>query len=366
MKQLSKWLLAAVVPLVLVLVVPAAVGKTPPKRSVPINGEVTGLAFGGSRVVYGVRPYGVTSQSVHVWDVLSGKSSLVHASGGGASFTVATGRIGWIARGGSPSETDEYLITTPVPRLHLRQLAVAVRGNDYDTRSEGGAWLSGLVGSGKVIAVSTWTTTVPDNAVTHAALRLVGTSGLKTIVSGQDTIVAESLDSGRIAVVHSMALWPSTFRLSGGDGSVCVYSTSGKLLLEVSRGTAKEAALDGNTLAVLTTTNKVELYNAKTGAFARSWPVPFRAAHLDVKGAIAIYSAYPAGAGPRILHALQLKTGKDAVLARGEAPYPYGQGDDAQIDSLGVVYAVNKSPGTPRSHVVFLPMARVLASLAKK
>ena len=268
MRQLSKWLLAAVVPLVLVLVVPAAVGKPPPKRSVPINGEVTGLAFGGSRVVYGIRPYGVTSQSVHVWDVLSGKSSLVHASGGGASFTVATGRIGWIARGGSPSETDEYLITTPVPRLHLRQLAVAVRGNDYDTRSEGGAWLSGLVGSGKVIAVSTWRTAVPDNAVTHAALRLVGTSGLKTIVSGPDTIVAESLDSGRIAVVHSMALWPSTFRLSGGDGSVCVYSTSGKLLLEVSRGTAKEAALDGNTLAVLTTTNKVELYNAKTGAFA--------------------------------------------------------------------------------------------------
>jgi hypothetical protein len=62
---------------------------------------------------------------------------------------------------------------------------------------------------------------------------------------------------------------------------------------------------------------------------------------------------------------LQLKTGKDVVLGRGVAPYPYTQGDDAQIDPLGVVYAVNKWPGTPRSHIVFVPIARVFAAVSK-
>jgi hypothetical protein len=30
------------------------------------------------------------------------------------------------------------------------------------------------------------------------------------------------------------------------------------------------------------------------------------------------------------------------------------------------VYVVNKWPGTPQGHIVFLPMARVLDALAKK
>ena len=364
MKQLSKWFLLAALPLLLALVVPAAAGKSTPTRSVPTRGEVTGLAFYGARVVYGIRPYGITSQSVHVWNVLSGKGSIVHRRGGGAAFAVADNRAAWIARGGSPSETDEYLLTTPLLRLHLRQVAFALRGDDHEARLEEGDWLSGLVGSGKVIAVSSWTTGA-GNSMSNGRLNLVGARALKPIVSGPGAIVAESVDAGRIAVVRSMALWPSHYRLSGGAGSVAVYSTSGKLLVEVNRGTAKEAALSGNTLAVLTTTNKIEFYNAKTGAFVRSWRVPLRAAHLDLQGGIAIYSVYGEYAGPRALHALQLKTGKDVVLGRGVGPYPYTAGDDAQIDRLGVVYAVNKWPGTPRGHIVFLPMARVLVAVSK-
>jgi len=86
MRQLSRWFFVALLPLLLVLVVPAAAGKLTPKRSVPTSGEVTGLAFYGARVVYGIRPYGVTSQSVHVWNVLSGRGSVIHRRGGGASF----------------------------------------------------------------------------------------------------------------------------------------------------------------------------------------------------------------------------------------------------------------------------------------
>ena len=365
MRRLSKWLLVALLPLLLVLVVPAAAGKPPPTRSVPTNGEVTGLAFDGARVVYGIRPYGVAHQSVHVWNVLSGHASFVHRRGGGAGFAAAGNHIAWIARAGSPSETDEYLLTTPAPRLHLRQVAVAVRhDNDYEAPSEEGDWLSGLSGSGNVIAVSSWTTGA-DKSMSKGRLNLVGPSRLKPIVSGPDAIVAESVDAGRIAVVRSMELWPSHYRLSGGAGTVGVYSTSGKLLVEVKRGTAKEAALNGNSLAILTTTNRIELYNAKTGAFVRSRAVPVRTAHLDLQAGIAIYSVYGKYAGPRALHVLQLRTGKDVVLARGVGPYPYGQGDDAQIDRLGVVYVLNRWTKMRRGHVVFVPMARVIAALSK-
>ena len=365
MKQRSKWFLIGVLPLLLALVVPAAAGKTTPTRSVPISGQVTGLAFEGSRVVYGVQPLGITSQSVHVWSVVSGRGSVLHRRGGGAAFAVASNRIAWIARSGSPSETDEYLLTTPLPRLHLRQAAFALR-RDYESQPppEEGDWLSGLVGSGNVIAVSSWTTDT-GNTMSNGRLSLVGTRALKPIVTGPGAIVAESLDTGRIAVVRSMALWPSHYRLSGGAGSVAVYSTSGKLLVEVKRGTAKEAALSGNSLAVLTTTNKIEFHNAKTGTFLRSWPVPVGAAHLDLQAGIAIYSVYPKYFGPRALHALQVKTGKDVVLIRAVGPWPYGQGDDAQLDRLGVVYAVNPWKKTPRGHIVFVPMVRVLTAVSK-
>ncbi len=366
MTKLLKWVSISVLPLLLALVVPAAAGRSTPTRSVPVNGQVTGLAFEGPNVVYGVQPLGISSQSVHRWNVLSGQASVLHSRGGGAAFALANSRTAWIARAGSPSETDEYLITTPLPRLHLRQVAFAMR-SDYDSQPppEQGDWLSGLAGSGNVIAVSRWTTDT-GTAIRNARLSLVGPRGLKTIVSGPGAIVVETVNEGRIAVVRSLALWPSHYRLSGGAGSVAVYSSSGRLLVQLNRGTAKEAALNANTLAVLTTTNRIELYNAKRGAFVRSWPVPPRAAHLDVQGGIAIYSVYGEYAGPRALHALQLKTGKDVVLGRGVAPYADTQGDDAQIDSLGVVYAVNKWPATPRTHIVFMPMTRVLAAFAKR
>jgi hypothetical protein len=359
-KRVSRWVVFVGVPLLLALTVPAAAGKTLPGRVKQVSsGRITGLALDGPQVVYGVDPGGVHPRQVFVWNVLSGAGRLGHASGGGVEFAVAGKRVAWIARGGSPSETDEYLLATVLPAMKLRQLASAVR-TDYDSGLPGG-WLSGLVGSGNVIAVSSWTT---DRAgtISDARLSLVGSTGLRRIVSGEDGIVAQSVDAGRIVVVRSRDLWPRTqsTRTTPPD-SVAVYSTSGKLLVELNQATAKEAALSGNNLAVLTTTNKIELYNAKTGAFVRAWSVPIGSAHLDLQAGIAIYSAY-SRYGPRTLHALQVKTGKDVVIATGEAPYPTTQGDDAQIDRLGVVYAVNiKFHGK----LVFMPMARVLTAVSK-
>jgi hypothetical protein len=364
MKRLSRWVFFAAVPL-LALSVPAAAGKTPASRAKQTEGRVGGLALDGSQVVYGVNPDSPPDRRVYVWNVLSGAGRLVHRSGGGAEFAVAGKRIAWIARGGSPSETDEALLTTPLPQLRLRQVASAVRGTDHETLSEDGNWLSGLVGSGNLIAVSSWTgrTDHPDT-VSNARLSLVGTSGLRRIVSGPAALVAQSVDTGRIAVVRSTVLWPGQFARSGGAGSVGIYSTTGKLLVEVNRSSAREAALSGNSLAILTTTNRVELYSAKNGSLVRSRRVSAGAAHLDLQAGIAIYSVYPqrGRAGPRKLHVLQLKTGKDVVLATGEGPYPYTQGDDAQIGPLGIVYAVNTKA---HGKLVFVPMARVLAAVSR-
>ena len=349
------------VPLLLALTVPAAAGKTPPSRVKQVSsGRITGLGLDGPQVVYGVDPGGIHSRQVYIWNVLSGAGRRVHASGGGVEFAVAGKRIDWIARGGSPSETDEYLLAKLLPGGKLRQLGSAVRHESYDSGTSGG-WLSGLVGSGNVIAVSSWWT---DRAgtVSDARLILVGTTGSRPIVSGEDGIVAQSVDAGRIVVVRSRHLWPRTQSTkTTTPDSVAVYSTSGKLLVQVNRGTAKEAALSGNNLAVLTTTNKIELYSAKTGALLRAWSVPSGSAHLDLQAGIAIYSVY-GRAGPRWLHALQVTTGKDVVIAIGGAPYPQTQGDDAQIDQLGVAYAVNVRF---QGKLVFMPMARVQAAVSK-
>ena len=124
--------------------------------------------------------------------------------------------------GRKPERDRRVSLTTALPRLHLRQVAVAVRhDSEYEAPPEEGDWLSGLAGSGNVIAVSSWTTGFA-NSISNGRLILVGTRALKPIVSGPGAIVAESVDAGRIAVVRSMALWPSHYRLSGGAGSVGV------------------------------------------------------------------------------------------------------------------------------------------------
>lgn len=365
MRRLSKWVVLAGVSVLLALTVPTAAGKSPVVREKQTNGWVTGLTLDGSRVVYGVSPLSLGYRKVYVWNLLSGAGRLVHGRGGGVEFAESGNHIAWIARGGSPSETDEYLLATPLPRLKLRQLASAVRGTDYDARAEGGDWLSGLVGEGSFIAVSSWTgrTNEPDR-VSNAYLSLVGTNRLHQIASGPGAIIAQSVDASRIAVVRSTALWPSQWALSGSGGSVAVYSTSGKRLLELKGDTAKEAALSGSDLAILTTANTIEKHGAKTGSLLRTWRVPAGAAHLDLQSGIAIYSVYPlkGRAGSRKLHALQLATGKDVVIVTGEGPYPYTQGDDAQIGRLGIVYAINIKN---RGKLVFMPMARVLAAVSK-
>ena len=66
--------------------------------------------------------------------------------------------------------------------------------------------------------------------------------------------MAASADAGRIAVLRSSAAWPSEWSQTG-PVSIGIYSSSGKLLSELKPSSAKEIALTGDRLVVLTEAN---------------------------------------------------------------------------------------------------------------
>ena len=57
------------------------------------------------------------------------------------------------------------------------------------------------------------------------------------------------------------------------DGSVGLYSTAGKLLRVVTPSTAKEVAVRGDYLVVLTKTNTLEVFNSHSGKRLHIWRV---------------------------------------------------------------------------------------------
>src|SRR5690348_11053791 len=122
--------------------------------------------------------------------------------------------------------------------------------------------------------------------VKRSELDLVGANGLRRVGLGAKAIFAESVDSGRISVLRA-------------DGTVGVYDASGKLLLEVKPSSAKEIALHGNNLLVLTRTRTLETYDSRSGAILRSWPVPIGAATLDAYGGLAAHADHPVYSGKR-------------------------------------------------------------------
>ena len=64
---------------------------------------------------------------------------------------------------------------------------------------------------------------------------------------------------------------------------------------------------------MLTGKQTLEIYNARTGALVRSWPVPAGAANLDLSTGIAVFSVW------RRVYALQLSSGRQAHARRGAA-----------------------------------------------
>lgn len=347
---------------VTLLVLSSAAGSAPGNRTRQATGPIRALAMDGSRVAYDVaNPRGSgAGNHVLVWNLLTGKVTKVSGKRTYQADTTSTGygvrelaiagkRVAWIINQGGNSESDDYLCASSVVKPNERQLADAMRSGPYS--SSPGDWISGLVGSGSVIAVNRWHAE-EQGTITQAGLYLMGTRGLGRIAFGPPTLVAKSTDGARIAVLRT-------------DGTVAVYSTAGRLLLNVTPSAAKMITLHGRYLIVLTTTRKLEVYNSHTGSLLKTLPVRGRVKatpqNLDVETNIAVYTVWPE------VRAVNLKSDKDRVIGHMRAFYFYDR-VFAQIEPAGVIYAGNVRNRPARyletGTLVFVPFARVAAAVS--
>lgn len=322
---------------------------------------VAALAMDGSRVAYDASARYVTkphaANRVLVWNVRTGKTVKVSGKKTAAADSTSTGagvfqlaiagsRVAWLVNEGGNLEGDDYLFTSSVTKPKERQVASAIRTGDSCPGRSGshcaGQWLGGVVGSGNLIAANRWTTDA-TGTVTAGQLDVLNGTTLKQIAVGADTVQAAVADGGRIAVLRS-------------DGTVALYSAAGRLLRTVNTPqNANAVALRGKNLVVATKSRQLVLYDAQTGALRKAFTARGnKHPHLPgVQGNIAIYSV---GSD---LHAVNLSSGKDRVVAQLNSAI-----DLAQIDSAGLAYAGNGIGKTyGKATLGFLPLARLRAAV---
>ncbi len=163
-----------------------------------------------------------------------------------------------------------------------------------------GAWIGGVVAPRGFLAVNRWATDENDR-VTSARLQTIG-ARLRTIAPGRRRWM-RSTDGKQLAVLRA-------------DGSVGLYSAAGKLLPRVAPSSAKEAAVRGDYLAVLTKTGTLEVFNSHSGKRLHTWRVANGARYVDVSSKLAAYAATRTGGSyVRVVHVVSLSSGKDRVAA---------------------------------------------------
>lgn len=349
---------ARVLSIVLALAIAAVVaGAAASASGVKIRsagGPVNALAMNGYRAAYDVgnpRVSHGTGNKVVVWDVRTGKGTVVSGRTTNAADITSTGRgvtgvaiagprVAWIVNGGGNTESDDYLCLSTVTRPHERKISTAMRTGPDPYQLQGN-WIGHLVGSANVLAVNRWTTG-RDGTITRAGLDIIGTLGLKRAASGAATLAAGSAYGSRIAIVRS-------------NGTVGIYSTGGRLLLSVTPPSVREVALTGTYLVTLTKARTLEVYDAARGTHRKTLRTRGAAlpANLDVSNGVAVYTA------GRELHGASLTTGKDRVLATMSRGIKF-----AQLEPAGAVYAGNVfSRGRTLGTLTFVPFARVAAAL---
>lgn len=345
-------LLAAVVlGTTLLASVASAAGNPPGVRVIHTKEIIESFAIGGQRIAYDLRG-SLACNKVLVRDLRTGKTTRVSgkqtcsadstSTGAGVrELAVAGNRIAWIVNLGGNTESDDYLYTASLPRPTERRLAASTRLGDIGGILAG-TWIGNLVGSGNLLAVNRWSTD-KGGAVTRSGVDVIVGNRLRRLASSRSPILAQAADSGRIAVLY-------------GDSGVEIYDVNGKRLRRLKPSSATEIALRGDYLLVLTETQTLEIYNARTGAYLRTWPVQAQApAELDAYAGVAIYVAYPRNTLQSFkIHALQLKTGKDVVVATGN----FQLRRSAELEPAGLLYARD------RHNLVLIPFKRVLAAVS--
>lgn len=330
------------------------------------------LAMDGPRVAY------ASGGRIYVWNVVTGATSVVKGTYSNAGHTdnaaeiaIAGKRVAWVKRQQlGNTEQPQRLYTAPVGGSAVR-LRRVLGYTDMGCGS-GGSQITGLVGSGNVLAVSTWKASPDGKVAANQRLNLITRTGLRPIASGSTAIVSASADRGRIAVV------PLTTPGVEHDGycdmtaptSVAVYSVDGRLLKQIETGgPVAEAALSGNRLVVLRgpstprrRSDTFAVYDWTTGTLLHTWPVtpPY---DFAVAGQLAVYSVNYARrpVPPKNVHLLDLTTGKDVAIATTTNI----RHRDLAIGRRGLVYAVNPSTDTRPGRLVFVPTAKLLAALSR-
>jgi len=239
-----------------------------------------------------------------------------------------------------------------------------------------GNWLGGLVGSGKVLAVSSWKAN--DTATSSERLSLIAPTGLRRIASGPGATVSQSTNGGHIAVLRSTDAWPAYQGPADQRTPIVgIYSTGGTLLREIALNVPLKdpcaypspiirIGLSGNQLVALRLDSPqagplkatVEVYNWTTGALAHTWPLALsRVAPIEDRLSVSGRTALISGAFR--LRILDLTTGKTATIATSRANSP------ATIGSRGLVYALNPIKDNQPGKLVFVPTTKLLAALSK-
>ena len=318
---------------------PAARAPAPPRPGTVVDA----IAMDGSRVAYATQVAHLCEQ-VWIWNVVTGKrvrsSTACHFDSHLQAFAANRSSAAWISSMCGNSECDEDLFVSSPGRPDRRLATTMCRGEVSAGDCKAGDWMDGLVGAGSVLAVSRWAQD-EAGAVSKAGLDVVVGTSLRRIVSGPNALVAVAADAGRIAVLHD-------------DGSVAVYTSRGRLLRTLARASAGDVALRGDWLLTLTNFSTLDAYSVATGKRIHRWPVEDRVTSLDAYGGIAVYTGSTNWGGSFRVHALRLKTGKDAIVARGAFFTPLTA---AQIDAPGLVYL--SGPRTP----AFVPFAQVAAAV---
>ena len=374
----------------LVLSAQAGAAKPQPSKVKQTATPVRALAMDGPRVAY-MR----SDRRVGVWNVATGATSFVRGDypSKGRRFGYGTGevaiagtRIALITRfvTGNSQQTQERLYTATLGGSARQLGKLTNHATDppcFECGDPGfsfGDWIAGVVGSGKILAVSTWKAN--DSVSSDERLSLITSTRLRTIVTGPGAVVSQSADSGHIAVLRSTAAWPD-----GDVGPVTtapavdVYSADGALLREIALNstpgtpgyshpfTVIRIALSGDRLGVLTLmvpaagslTSTLEVYDWTTGALVHVWPLALGhgspgSDRLAVYGRVAVIE----GDSFR-LRLLDLTTGKTVTIAASRA------GSPATIGSRGLVYAVNPVKDGRPGKLVFVPMAKVLRLISE-
>ncbi|HUK95081.1 MAG TPA: hypothetical protein VLU96_08520 [Gaiellaceae bacterium] len=350
-------------PLLFVLAVSAAATPTPTRKLKHASGPIVTLAMDGARVVYSTQ-----GNRVYVWNIRTGATSRVRDSSSSTypivqEVAIAGTRVAWITRdvAGNSQDTNEDLYTASL-NGGTKLLAHAFRYWDFTENHYPlwrGDWIGGLVGSGRVLVVSRWTTTPNDDTgaetISNARLSLVSPGGgrLHLLLAGEQSIVSRSADAGRVAVLRP-------------DESVGIYSAAGVLLRQIEPSSAQEISMGGGHLVVLTKTKTLEVYDVKTGALTHSWPFTIKGrlqpGYFRAYGRLALFSV---GHSSRNLRIVDLRTGRGIALPS----IVRSAWSDASVGPLGVVYAVSNGKAygghIPSGTLVFLSTSRVLADISR-